>query len=172
MLLRTDIRQPHQITLSAGQSTGSGADLDEALRRPPDAGFFGRDDVLLAIDLALDRHSVVLLHAFSGSGKTATAAEFARWYSLTGGVQGPVLFTTFEHHIPLARVLDRIGDKFAANLERSGILWLSLDASRHARWPSMCSVKRLCYGFGIMSSPWPAFRGGPSQPGASKSNKS
>jgi len=43
------------------------------------------------------------------SGKTTAAAEFARWYSETGGIEGPVLFTSFEQHQPLARVLDRIG---------------------------------------------------------------
>jgi len=42
----------------------------------------------------------VLLHAYAGSGKTATAAEFARWYATTGGIRGPVLFTSFEQHQP------------------------------------------------------------------------
>ena len=42
------------------------------------------------------RDPIVLLHAYAGSGKTTTAAEFARWYALTGGVDGPVLFTSFE----------------------------------------------------------------------------
>ena len=44
---------------------------------------------------------------FYGTGrrKTSTAREFAVWYQLTGGVQGPVLFTSFERHLPLARLL-------------------------------------------------------------------
>jgi tetratricopeptide (TPR) repeat protein len=63
------------------------------------------------------------LHAFAGSGKTATAAEFARWYALTGGVEGPVLFTSFERRLPLPRALDKIGEMFGATLERSGVLW-------------------------------------------------
>jgi tetratricopeptide (TPR) repeat protein len=65
----------------------------------------------------------VLLHAYAGSGKTATAAEFARWYALTGGVEGPVLFSTFERHLPLARALDKIGDVFGRALEASDIYW-------------------------------------------------
>ena len=40
---------------------------------PPDAGFFGRDETLLALDRAFDRDRVVLLHAWAGSGKTSTA---------------------------------------------------------------------------------------------------
>ena len=54
--------------------------------RPPDAGFFGRDETLLAIDRKFDTQQVVLLHAYAGAGKTTTAAEFARWYAATGGL--------------------------------------------------------------------------------------
>jgi len=74
----------------------------------PDTGFFGRDETLLALDRAFDEQQIVLLHAYAGSGKTTTAAEFARWYKLTGGIKGPVLFTSFEQHLPLVRVLDKL----------------------------------------------------------------
>jgi tetratricopeptide (TPR) repeat protein len=100
--------------------------IDPDLPPAPDAGFYGRDDTLLAIDRAFDSERVVLLHAYAGSGKTATAAEFARWYSLTGGNDGPVLFTSFERYTPLARVLDDFATVFAPWLERSNIAWLSL----------------------------------------------
>lgn len=101
--------------------------LDSSLPPSPDTGFFGRDETLLAIDRAFDSNKVVLLHAYAGSGKTATAAEFARWYTLTGGVDGPVLFTSFERHMPLPRVLDKIGQAFGKSLEGQGIHWLALD---------------------------------------------
>lgn len=104
--------------------------LDSQLPRTPDAGFFGRDETLLAIDRAFDENSIVLIHAFAGSGKTSTAAEFGRWYSLTGGVEGPVLFTSFERYLPLSRVLDRLGHFFQRELERSGIHWLTLKDSQ------------------------------------------
>ena len=53
-----------------------------ALRRyVPDTGFIGRDETLLLLDRAFDAHPVVLLHAYAGQGKTATAVEFARWYA-------------------------------------------------------------------------------------------
>ncbi len=101
---------------------------------PPDVGFFGRDETLLALDRAFDPSSssgqarnVVLLHAYAGSGKTTTAAEFARWYALTGGVAGPILFTSFEQYKPLVSVLnDTIGRVFADALERIGKHWDAL----------------------------------------------
>ncbi len=58
------------------------------LRYVPDTGFIGRDETLLLLDRAFDSHPVVLLHAYAGQGKTATAVEFARWYAMTGGL-GP-----------------------------------------------------------------------------------
>ncbi len=115
-----------QIHLKAGEVTASRGNLDASLPPQPDAGFFGRDETLLALDRAFDTQALVLLHAFAGSGKTTTAAEFARWYTLTGGVQGPVLFTSFEQYKPLPRVLDQIGAVFGPALEQSGVHWLAL----------------------------------------------
>ena len=109
--------------------------------RPPDAGFFGRDETLLAIDRAFDTSQVVLLHAFAGAGKTTTAAEFARWYSATGGLYhpalgaGPVLWSSFEHHLPLDRLLDAAGNAFAPLLEANGIHWQAITAPRCAAEP-------------------------------------
>ena len=68
---------------------------------------------------------MVLLHAWAGAGKTATAAEFARWYQLTGAVQA-VLFTSFEHHLTLARLLDQAGGLFGPVLEEAGVQWAAL----------------------------------------------
>lgn len=116
-----------KIHVEAGASASAAGILDTDLPRPPGIGFFGRDETLLALDRAFDRDDIVLLHAYAGSGKTTVAAEFARWYSLTGGVEGPVLFTTFERYLPLSRVLDRIGQVFSPALERDGIHWLVLD---------------------------------------------
>lgn len=108
--------------LDDGAGVTSGA-LDQALPARPDVGFFGRDETLYALDRAFDTHRIVLLHAYAGSGKTSTAAEFARWYALTGGVDGPVLFSSFERHLPLARALDKIGEVFGEALEANGIHW-------------------------------------------------
>jgi tetratricopeptide (TPR) repeat protein len=115
------------ITLRAAEAAPERGALDPNLPKAPDAGFWGRDETLLALDRAFDAQRIVLLHAYAGSGKTATAAEFARWYALTGGVQGPVLFTSFEHYRPLPRALDVIGRVFEAVLEQNGFHWLALD---------------------------------------------
>jgi hypothetical protein len=100
--------------------------IDGQLPKHPDAGFLGRDETLLAIERTFDTQSIVLLHAYAGSGKTSTAAEFGRWYVLTGGVEGLVLFTSFERYMPLARVLDKIGQVFGNALEATGVHWLAL----------------------------------------------
>jgi hypothetical protein len=100
--------------------------LDPMLPKEPGAGFFGRDETLLAIDRAFDTHHVVLLQAFAGSGKTSTAAEFARWYAQTGGVRGLVLFTSFEQHKPLARVIDQIEQAFRQTPAQLDSNWLAL----------------------------------------------
>jgi tetratricopeptide (TPR) repeat protein len=116
--------------------TDSGAGQSEAgrgeLPPPPDAGFFGRDETLLALDRAFDTQQVVLLHAFAGAGKTSTAAEFARWYRATGGLDhpqfgaGPVLWSSFEHYLTADRLLDTVADTFSPVLEANGIHWQAL----------------------------------------------
>jgi len=114
------------IHLEAGDATPTRGALDPSLPPQPDAGFFGRDETLLALDRAFDSQCIVLLHAYAGSGKTATSAEFARWYALTGGVRGPVLFTSFEQYKPLAQVLGQMERMFGPALEAAGIHWLAL----------------------------------------------
>ena len=102
----------------------------EGLPPRPDAGFFGRDETLLALDRAFDHQRIVLLHAHAGSGKTTAVAEFARWFHETGGIEGPVLFTSFEQHNTLARVLDQVGQVFGKMLEQAGVNWLALDDAK------------------------------------------
>ena len=104
------------------------------LPRPPDAGFFGRDETLLALDRAFDTQPVVLLHAFAGAGKSSTVAEFGRWYQATGGLDlpghpewpGVVLWSSFEHHLTADRVIGTAGDFFAPFLEGSGVAWAAV----------------------------------------------
>ena len=108
-------------SLTLGESGGASSRPD-GLPPAPDTGFYGRDETLLAIDRALDSNPIVLLHAFAGSGKTTAAAEFARWYQLTGGLDdpelgsGPVVFSSFELHKPLSAVLNEVWDAFASRL--------------------------------------------------------
>jgi tetratricopeptide (TPR) repeat protein len=107
--------EPVQLLRPSGDwagPAGPGVVVDPGLPVAPDAGFYGRDETLLALDRAFDTHTVVLLHAWAGAGKTSAAAEFARWYAHTGGLgeAGLVLFTGFTRHQTLAQVLDRLGE--------------------------------------------------------------
>jgi tetratricopeptide (TPR) repeat protein len=123
-----------KISLGKGEAAPGRGTLDKDLPQPPDVGFFGRDETLYALDRAFDSQHVVLLHAYAGSGKTTTAAEFARWYALTGGLEGAVLFTSFEQYKPLARVLDSFGDMFDRAIEKqTGKHWQALDASQRRK---------------------------------------
>ncbi len=64
-----------------------------------------------------------------GRASPSTAAEFARWYQATGGLDQPghpewpgaVLWSSFEHHLTADRVIGTAGDYFAALLEANGI---------------------------------------------------
>ncbi|RJO65132.1 MAG: CHAT domain-containing protein [Myxococcales bacterium] len=99
------------------------------LRYVPEEGFIGRDETLLALDRAFDSHRVVLLHAYAGQGKSATAVEFARWYSLTGGLgeQPFVFLASFESQTDLNDLLNQIGQPFAPFLETQGIHWSAIN---------------------------------------------
>jgi tetratricopeptide (TPR) repeat protein len=119
--------QPERVIGLSQQEAGKErAGLDPAQLAAPDVGFYGRDETLLALDRAFDTARIVLLHAWAGAGKTTTALEFARWYGLTGAVQG-VLFSSFTRHLPLARLLDQIGDQFGPSLAQAGVEWAALD---------------------------------------------
>jgi hypothetical protein len=102
------------------------ASAESGLPHAPDIGFIGRDETILKLDRTFDEQSIVLLHAYAGSGKTSTASEFVCWYQQTGGLSGPVLFTSFAQYKTLAEVLDRLGRVFEATLARNGIQWLTL----------------------------------------------
>ena len=108
----------------------SGGPSDSSLPQAPDVGFIGRDETILRLARTVDQQPSVLLHAYAGGGKTSTAVEFATWYGQTGGISGPALFTSFEQHKPLPRVLDDLGRVFSPLLARNGIQWLTLDDSR------------------------------------------
>jgi tetratricopeptide (TPR) repeat protein len=99
------------------------------LRYVPEEGFIGRDETILALDRAFDEHRVVLLHAYAGQGKTTTAVEFARWYSVTGGL-GPqpiVLFASFENHTDLDDLLNQLGQLFSPMLAAQEIDWSAIN---------------------------------------------
>jgi hypothetical protein len=81
-----------------------------------DVGFIGRDETILKLDRTFDEQNIVLLHAYARSGKTSAAAQFARWYGSSGGLPGKLLFTSFEQHEPLPRVLDELDSRRAKHI--------------------------------------------------------
>lgn len=145
VLLRPPERAAPIVRLSltlAETAAGQGSAEPPGLPPPPDAGFFGRDETLLALDRAFDTQRIVLLHAFAGAGKTATAAEFARWYQMTGGLDGPghpesgpgtILWSSFEHHLTAGRLIAMAGDHFARLIEASGISWQAVTDPQQRR---------------------------------------
>jgi tetratricopeptide (TPR) repeat protein len=135
VLLRPPERQAPLVKLTLTEASTRGEDTEAGgVPRPPDAGFFGRDETLLAMDRAFDTHPIVLLHAYAGAGKSSTAAEFARWYQATGGLDwaghlewpGAVLWSSFEHRLTADRVIGTAGDFFAGLLEANGIPWAAV----------------------------------------------
>ena len=125
------------LTLAEPDSAG---DRPEGLPPAPDTGFYGRDETLLALDRALDSNQIVLLHALAGSGKTTTAAEFARWYQMTGGLDeaglgpGLVVFSSFELHWPLSAVLNDLWDRVSARLPPDDVgRWMGLSVAERRR---------------------------------------
>jgi tetratricopeptide (TPR) repeat protein len=134
VLLRPPDHQAPLVKLTTAETKTEKDGAAGGVPRPPDAGFFGRDETLLALDRAFDTQPIVLLHAFAGSGKTTTAAEFARWYQATGGLDlpdhpewpGAVLWSSFEHHLTADRVIGAAGDYFSGLLEGSGIQWAAV----------------------------------------------
>lgn len=95
----------------------------DSVPAPPAWGFYGRDDTLLDLDRAFDAQPIVLLHGEAGIGKTTTAAEFARWYTLTGGAQPPVIYTSLAEHTTMTG----LATSLAAGLTRMRqmpMLWI------------------------------------------------
>ena len=107
----------------------------QLLRYVPEEGFVGRDETILALDRAFDEHRVVLLHAYAGQGKSSTAVEFARWYSVTGGLGAHplVLLASFESPTDLGDLLNQVVQPFAPMLAAQGIDWSAINDAEARR---------------------------------------
>ena len=137
--------QPPVRELPPQRSTPAGSTRYRRMRKvphPPDAGFVGMDETLLAVDRSFDDDHIVLLHGYAGAGKSSIAAEFAYWYETTGGLAPlghpeaktrPVLWSSFEQHLPLDRLLDTIGRHFTGLLNEDGIGWDAITDSAQRR---------------------------------------
>lgn len=83
-----------------------------------DPAFHGRDDVLLRIDRGFAQCPTIVITGMAGSGKTATARQFARWFEATGGVSGEVVEVGIGRYLgqPGEVVLDALGGSVEAAL--------------------------------------------------------
>ncbi len=97
--------------------------LDPALPPSSELGFFGRNGLISELDRAFQSQSTVLLYGPPGAGKTDAAAEFARWYSGTGGINGPTIYTSLRRHRRFQSVLDQLARCFRAVLNGDGTAW-------------------------------------------------
>ena len=97
----------------------------------PALGLIGRDGPMLRLERAFLRETLVLLRGMAGIGKTSTATGFARWLAETGGLEGQAFYFSFEHHLTLAGVCDRIGAAFQSLIKNQlGLEWAVQEASK------------------------------------------
>jgi tetratricopeptide (TPR) repeat protein len=70
--------------------------LPGGLPPEPAHAFHGRASELLELERRFARHPLLVLRGFGGQGKTALAAEAARWLHRTGRFPGGAAFISFE----------------------------------------------------------------------------
>ena len=93
----------------------------------PDIGFFGRDEALLALDRAFDSRRSCCCTPWPGRARPPRRRSSPAGTPPPAGWTGrAVLWTSFEHHTPLERVLDAVGAVFAPLLEANGIHWAAI----------------------------------------------
>jgi hypothetical protein len=74
----------------------------------PDSGFIGRSRELLALQRLLQHKRYAVVRGQGGEGKTALAAEFARWL-VRSQQKRRAAFVSIETHNHMAAVLDALG---------------------------------------------------------------
>ncbi len=79
----------------------------------PETGFVGRSRDLLALERLLQRERYAVVRGQGGEGKTALAAEFARWMVRSHQVRRTA-FVSVETHSHVQAVLDAIGRQLVA----------------------------------------------------------
>lgn len=82
----------------------------------PRYGFTGRARELQAIERALLRRRILLIHGFGGIGKTALAVEAADWLARTG-LYRTVCFISFEQGGDAASLLSAVGRHLHVELD-------------------------------------------------------
>src|SRR4051812_11532562 len=76
---------------------------------PPQYGFQGRARELYELERQLRAQRGIVLHAMGGMGKTALAAEAARWWTRSGLFRDGACFLSFEQFASADRVVQVLG---------------------------------------------------------------
>lgn len=87
-----------------------------------------RVDLEIDLDRLFQTHNAVLLHGPRGVGKTCAAAGFAHWLTESGGLDGPVVYSSLRLHRSLVSLLDQLAGHFGDALARNGLQWERMDA--------------------------------------------
>ena len=142
-----DVQVSTVTPVSAGVFDTQALDGPRSDRRP----FFGFDDVILRLDRACTAGRPVELVGLTGSGKSAIAGEFARWWAATSGNAAVVLefgsFSScdaFEQELAIqlqaaeAYAPDReclvVLEEASGVLEADSERWTTEDQSRLQQW--------------------------------------
>jgi len=80
------------------------------LPRPPQYGFQGRAQELHELERRFRHGRGLVLHAMGGMGKTALAAEAARWWTRSGLFPDGACFVSFEQFTSAERVVQLLGE--------------------------------------------------------------
>lgn len=103
-------------------------ELDPLLPHPERDNLIRRDDLETDLDRMFQSNSAVLLHGPQGIGKTCAAAGFAYWLAESGGLDGPVIYSSLRLHRSLVSLLDQLAAQFAGALESNGLQWERMGA--------------------------------------------
>ena len=103
-------------------------DLDPLMPNPAKQELIRRADLETDLDRLFQSHSAVLLHGPQGIGKTYAAAGFAHWLNESGGLSGPVIYSSLRLHRSLVSLLDQLAEQFSEALQSNGLQWERMQA--------------------------------------------
>jgi len=101
--------------------------------KKPVFGFVGRDGEILEIERAFRTETIVLLKGMAGSGKTETAAGFARWWNETGALEGTIFFFCLKRYLPLKEIYNVLGYKLQLCIKKNTCVEWKLQTTEQSR---------------------------------------
>lgn len=102
--------------------------LDPLLPSEATQALVRRADLETDLDRMFQSCTSVLLHGPQGIGKTCAASGFASWLGESGGLEGPVIYSSLRLHRSLVSLLDQLAGHFRDALESNGLQWERMHA--------------------------------------------